>query len=68
MRFTRARRQANYKGGKKYDANNNYDLLARGTGEREKEEVAKVFFNQWKIAEDNEQYSFLKSKWKKERG
>ena len=68
MGFTRARRQANYKGGKKYDANSNYDLLTRGTGEREKEEAAKVFFDQWKIAEDNEQYSFLKSKWEKEKG
>ena len=68
MRFTRARRYANYKGGKKYDADNDYHQLERGTGEREKEEAAQVFFDQWKIAEANEQYSFLKNKWKKEKG
>jgi len=68
MGFTRARRYANYKGGKKYDKENEYVQLARGTGEQEKAVAATVFFGYWKKAEANEQYAALKKRWKHERG
>ena len=68
MGFTRARRYANYKGGKKYDAENDYALLERGTGEEEKAKAAQVFYLKWKAAEAEPAYAFLKSAWKKERG
>ena len=68
MGYTRARRYANYKGGKKYDSENNYAPLQRGTGEDEKAEAARVFYERWKAAEANEQYARLKKEWKHERG
>ena len=43
MGYTRARRYANYKGGKKYDETQNYAQLERGTGDPEKAEAAAVF-------------------------
>ena len=42
MGYTRARRYANYKGGKKYDAENNYQQLERGTGDPQKAESANI--------------------------
>ena len=36
MGYTRARRYANYKGGRKYDKDNDYKLQERGTGDPEK--------------------------------
>jgi len=68
MGYTRARRYANYKGGKKYDAAKNYALLARGTGEEEKAKAAAVFYTCWKAAEANERYQTEKLNWKKNRG
>ncbi|RZL38118.1 MAG: DUF4385 domain-containing protein [Pedobacter sp.] len=68
MGYTRARRYANYKGGKKYDKQHNYEPLSRGTGEHEKAEAAKVFYEVWKNAEANEAYTTLKKQWKNERG
>ena len=68
MGFTRARRYANYKGGKKYDKEKDYKQLQRGTGETEKAEAAQIFFDKWKLAEANTQYAQLKKKWKNERG
>ena len=68
MGYTRARRYANYKGGKKYDADNNYARLERGTGEAEKAEAANVFYQCWKAAEANAKYAALKKQWKHERG
>jgi hypothetical protein len=68
MGYTRARRYANYKGGKKYDAEHEYVQLERGTGDPEKAEAAKVFYAQWKIAEANEKYAAMKKQWKHERG
>jgi hypothetical protein len=68
MGYTRARRYANYKGGKKYDKNNNYSQIERGTGEEEKAEAAIVFYKFWKLAEENEDYAELKRVWKKEKG
>lgn len=68
MGFTRARRYANYKGGKKYDKEHSYQQLEQGTGEDEKARAAAVFFRTWKAAEGNEQYDRLKKQWKHERG
>ena len=41
--FTRARRYANYKGGKKYDKDNDYVLLEKGTGQQEKAKLLLYF-------------------------
>lgn len=68
MGFTRARRYANYKGGKKYDKENEYKLLEKGTGENDKAKSAAIFFASWKTAEANEQYARLKKQWKNEKG
>ncbi len=56
MGFTRARRYANYKGGKKYDAENDFKLFEKGTGDPEKANSATVFYEKWKLAEANPQY------------
>lgn len=68
MGFTRARRYANYKGGKKYDQQHDHAQLERGTGEQKKADAAQVFFSSWKEAETNEVYKKLKLDWKKSRG
>lgn len=68
MGYTRARRYANYKGGKKYDEQRDYALLDRGTGDPEKAEAAKVFYAKWKEAEANEVYAAMKKDWKHARG
>ena len=68
MGFTRARRYANYKGGKKYDKANDYAQLERGTGDNEKAEAAAVFFKAWKLTESNQNYINLKTDWKKRMG
>ncbi|WP_166335838.1 DUF4385 domain-containing protein [Sphingobacterium chungjuense] len=68
MGYTRARRYANYKGGKKYDEQNDYALLERGTGDLEKAAAADVFYDRWKQAEANEKYATMKKQWKDERG
>lgn len=68
MGFTRARRYFNYKGGKKYDKEKDYLQLQRGTGNPEKAEAADIFYKKWKEAEDNQKYTQLKIKWKKELG
>ncbi|UZT99030.1 DUF4385 domain-containing protein [Chryseobacterium fluminis] len=68
MGFTRARRYANYKGGKKYEAEKDYQLMARGTGDPEKARSADIFYKKWKEAEKNEMYADLKMQWKKDHG
>jgi len=68
MGFTRSRRYANYKGGKKYDADQDYRQLERGTGDEQKAVSASIFYDQWKLAEANGQYAELKTHWKVERG
>ena len=67
MGYTRARRYANYKGGKKYDQSD-YHQLERGTGEEMKAISAEIFYKKWKEAESNEKYSSLKVQWKKDYG
>lgn len=68
MGYTRARRYANYKGGKKYDKEKDYKPLARGTGEEEKARAATIFYNAYKLAEANAIYKKLKLDWKKNFG
>jgi hypothetical protein len=68
MGYTRARRYANYKGGKKYDKDHNYAELARGTGDEEKAVAAAIFYKQWKLAEADQQYKQMKADWKKRYG
>ncbi|MEC3875135.1 DUF4385 domain-containing protein [Chryseobacterium salviniae] len=68
MGFTRARRYFNYKSGRKYDPENNYKPLERGTGDPEKEKSAAVFFNKWKEAEADAQYAQMKKEWKENLG
>ncbi|RZJ87577.1 MAG: DUF4385 family protein [Chryseobacterium sp.] len=68
MGYTRARRYANYRGGRKYDPARDYAQLEFGTGEEEKAEAAKIFHGFWKQAEANEKYAALKKSWKQNRG
>ena len=68
MGFTRARRYANYKGGKKYDKDRGYQILEKGTGDQEKADAAAVFYAKWKEAESNPEYARLKKEWKNDRG
>ena len=68
MGYTRARRYANYKGGKKYDKEADYKHLERGTGEEEKAKAAAVFYAKYKEAEANPIYSKLKKVWKSKLG
>lgn len=65
MGYTRARRYANYKGGKKYDKENDYTQLKRGTGSAEKAAAAAIFYKAYKIASANPIYLKLKADWKK---
>ena len=66
MGFTRARRYANYKGGKKFSAPD--QLCVKGTGDREKAVCADIFYQKWKQAEANPTYASLKKIWKKQYG
>lgn len=68
MGYTRARRYANYKGGKKYDKSDDYKRLERGTGSEEKAASAQIFYDKWKAAEANPAYAKMKIAWKKEKG
>ncbi|WP_341788894.1 DUF4385 domain-containing protein [Rickettsia endosymbiont of Lasioglossum villosulum] len=60
MGFTRSRRYTNYKGGKKYDAEHDYEQLEKGTGDPEKAISAEIFFKKWQEAEENEKYKAMK--------
>ena len=64
MGFTRARRYANYAGGRKYDKDNNYALRKRGTGDPGKAESAAIFYEHWQEAEAEPRYAALKADWK----
>ncbi|KFC19598.1 DUF4385 domain-containing protein [Chryseobacterium sp. FH1] len=68
MGFTRARRYFNYKGGKKYDSENDYQLLERGTIDLEKARSAEIYKIKWKEAENNVKYSKMKEQWKRDHG
>lgn len=64
MGYTRARRYANYKGGKKYDKDKDFAVLERGTGSEEKAAAAQVFYGYWKKAEALAGYARAKKAWK----
>jgi len=68
MGYTRARRYANYKGGKKYNKEDHYAPLERGTGEEEKAKSAEIFYAYWKKAENLPDYATQKKAWKKNFG
>ena len=68
MGFTRARRYANYKGGRKYNKDNDHTLNERGTGDQLKAESAAIFYAKWKDAEANPTYGRLKAEWRKKYG
>lgn len=68
MGYTRARRYANYKGGKKYDKLANYVASERGTGSQEKARAAAIFYDYWKRAEEVAEYKSQKKEWKKTLG
>ena len=64
MGFTRARRYTNYKGGRKYDKENNYKQNTKGTGDPEKAKSAAIFYDSWQEAEKDERYAIRKKEWK----
>ncbi len=61
MGYTRARRYANYRSGRKYDADGRQ--LARGTGDPDKAKSAQIFYEKWREAASNKKYTDLKSRW-----
>jgi hypothetical protein len=66
MGFTRARRYANYKGGRKYaDDGGQFE---RGTGDPLKSRSAEIFYRVWQDAEANPTYASRKADWKKRYG
>ena len=67
MGFTRARRYANYKGGRKYDPEDKRQL-EKGTGDPQKAESARIFFDAWKRAEAKPAYARMKVDWKETYG
>lgn len=67
MGFTRARRYANYKGGRKYDSAGK-GPLKKGTGNPVMAESARIFFDAWKKAEAKPAYARLKAEWKENYG
>jgi Domain of unknown function (DUF4385) len=64
MGYSRARRYANYKGGKKYDKNHGYKKKVPGTGDPDKIKSAAVFYEVWKRAEADLRYAARKKEWK----
>lgn len=65
MGYTRSRRYANYKGGRKYDENG--DIKERIIDE-EKAKSATIFEEKWKIVRENEEYLKLKKEHQKKYG
>ena len=65
--FTRARRYANYKGGRKYDPGDKH-LLEKGTGDPAKAESARIFYEAWRKAEAEPAYARMKAEWKQRYG
>jgi hypothetical protein len=67
MGFTRARRHANYKGGRKYDPDDKHPL-EKGTEDPEKAESARIFYEAWQRAEARPDYARMKAGWKERHG
>jgi hypothetical protein len=68
MGYTRARRYANYKGGRKYDRDKDYAPKERGTGDPLKAESARIFYEMWRKAEAHPDYAARKAAWKVQYG
>jgi hypothetical protein len=76
MGMTRARRYANHKGGRKYDAKTG-EVLEKWSGEgvggeegrkrREKEEASELFKGYWRRCIEDEGYVALKGRWQREK-
>jgi len=67
MGFTRARRYANYRDGRKYDPDDKRQL-AKGTGDPQKAESARIFYEAWQKAEAKPAYAKQKAAWKEKYG
>ena len=67
MGYTRARRYANYKGGRKYAGPDHHEL-ERGTGDPDKARSASIFYEKWKACEADEVYTEAKRGWKAKYG
>ncbi len=65
MGYTRARRYANYKGGRKYDENGE---INERTMDEEKAKSAAIFEEKWKIVREDEEYLKLKKEHQKKYG
>lgn len=65
MGYTRSRRYANYKGGKKYDENGE---IKERTIDEEKAESAAIFEEKWKIVREDTDYLKLKKEHQKKYG
>jgi len=62
MGFTPARRSADYKGGRKFDSADKH-LPKKGTGDSEKAESARIFYEAWQRAETRPAYARKKAGW-----
>ena len=67
MGYTRARRYANYQGGRKYDAVDQHPL-EKGSGDPVKAESARIFQEAWRRAEAKPAYARWKADWKQKHG
>jgi hypothetical protein len=67
MGFTRSRRYANYKGGKKYRPDST-EMFVKGSGDPQKAISADIFYKKWQLAERNVVYQEMKQKWKEKYG
>jgi hypothetical protein len=67
MGFTRSRRYANYKGGRKYQKDSDFQL-PKGTGQAQKVISANIFYEYWQLAEGHNIYQKLKQEWKQKYG
>lgn len=65
MGYTRARRYANYKGGRKYDENGE---IKERTLDEEKAKSAAIFEEKWKMVREDEEYLKLKKEHQKKYG
>ncbi|MFO0957335.1 MAG: DUF4385 domain-containing protein [Isosphaeraceae bacterium] len=67
MGYTRSRRYANYKGGRKYD-DDGKPAVEKGTGDPIKAESARIFREAWDRAEADPSYAEQKRDWKRRLG
>lgn len=65
MGFTRARRYARHKGGRKYDKVSGKELPVAAAEDQEKNAAAAVFKAAWDTVENDSEYSTLKLAWRK---